>query len=246
MTCRNHPSASPPEIEAAIVEVARGRDVGRGTLAAVESHVETCESCAARLERERRVSEGLRALAEATASAAPSAELEARLMAACAAQKPAVVQPHWLAFAAAAAAIVVAVVWWRSSPMTPARPPIEPIARSIPAVDRPAEGSRPTEVPAAAGTTADRRPRGSRASTPRTTTNDGAFITLPAAIGMPDFESGVIVRLELPLAALPAYGFEFVPGSKTPVEADLLIGQDGQARAIRLVNRSLTRSGAEQ
>jgi hypothetical protein len=72
------------------------------------------------------------------------------------------------------------------------------------------------------------------------------FVALPAAVGLPDFESGVIVRMELPVAALPSYGIEVVPDSKVPVEADLLIGQDGQARAIRLVNRVTTRSGAEQ
>jgi len=72
------------------------------------------------------------------------------------------------------------------------------------------------------------------------------FVALPAAIGLPDFESGVIVRMELPVAALPSYGIDVVSDSKTPVEADLLIGQDGQARAIRLVNRVTTRSGAEQ
>jgi hypothetical protein len=240
MTCR-----SLPVTEDAIVEVARGREVGRGTAAAVASHVETCEGCAARLARERRVSEALRALAAATASAAPSAALERRLMAACAGRKPAA-QPHWLALAAAAAAIVVAVVLWRSATTPPAQPQTEPIARSTPAIDRPAEQPRPTAAAVSAGNTAARRHRGSRASTTPAAVNDGAFIVLPAAIGLPDFESGVIVRMELPQAALPAYGLEIVPGAKMPVEADLLIGQDGQARAIRLVNRSLTRSGAEQ
>jgi hypothetical protein len=52
--------------------------------------------------------------------------------------------------------------------------------------------------------------------------------------------------MELPQAALPAYGLEIVPGRRTPVEADLLIGQDGQARAIRLVARPTVRLGAEQ
>jgi hypothetical protein len=83
-------------------------------------------------------------------------------------------------------------------------------------------------------------------SAAKSAAEETGFVALPAAIGLPDFESGVIVRMELPVAALPSYGIEVVSDSKTPVEADLLIGQDGQARAIRLVNRVTTRSGAEQ
>jgi hypothetical protein len=43
--------------------------------------------------------------------------------------------------------------------------------------------------------------------------------------------------MEIPLASLPTYGIEIPPDAQgTPVAADLLVGQDGQARAIRLVN----------
>ena len=62
-------------------------------------------------------------------------------------------------------------------------------------------------------------------------------MSLPAAIGLPAFESGRIVRVELASAVLPAFGFDVVPGSESGVvEADLLIGQDDQPRAIRFVD----------
>jgi len=65
------------------------------------------------------------------------------------------------------------------------------------------------------------------------------FTAVPGAGGLPDFESGRIVRVELPLASLPAYGVEIVAdAARTPIEADLLVGQDGQPRAIRLVTPS--------
>ena len=69
------------------------------------------------------------------------------------------------------------------------------------------------------------------------------FVALPGAAALPDFESGAIVRVELTLAALPAYGVDISRAAGDQlVEADLLVGQDGQPRAIRLVtNRS--RSG---
>ena len=62
-------------------------------------------------------------------------------------------------------------------------------------------------------------------------------MSLPTAIGLPEFESGRIVRVELATAMLPAYGFDVVPESESGVvEADVLVGQDDQPRAIRFVN----------
>ena len=44
-------------------------------------------------------------------------------------------------------------------------------------------------------------------------------------------------RVALPVADLPSYGIQIVPEiSVTSVEADLLVAQDGHARAIRLVH----------
>ena len=69
------------------------------------------------------------------------------------------------------------------------------------------------------------------------------FVALPGTAGLPQFESGTIVRIELPVASLPAYGVDISPAADDqPVEADVLVGQDGQPRAIRLVANS-SRSG---
>jgi hypothetical protein len=63
------------------------------------------------------------------------------------------------------------------------------------------------------------------------------FIALPAADRLPRFESGMIVRVELDVTSLPAFGFPIMPDSgQRPVTADVLVGQDGQPRAIRLVS----------
>ncbi len=67
------------------------------------------------------------------------------------------------------------------------------------------------------------------------------FVELPWSGGLPAFESGEIVRVEVPVASLPAYGFDISRGTSRSVEADVLVGQDGLARAMRLVNNS-TRS----
>jgi hypothetical protein len=78
---------------------------------------------------------------------------------------------------------------------------------------------------------------------PSLTAGPAGFVALPGAAGLPDFESGAIVRVELTLASLPAYGVDISRAARNqPVEADLLVGQDGQPRAIRLVTNS-ARSG---
>jgi hypothetical protein len=66
-----------------------------------------------------------------------------------------------------------------------------------------------------------------------------SFVPVPGAAALPRLESATIVRFELSLAELPAYGVEIVPdAARRAVEADLLIGQDGYARAIRIVTGS--------
>ena len=63
------------------------------------------------------------------------------------------------------------------------------------------------------------------------------FVTLPGAASLPRFESGSIVRVDLPLSSLAAYGVDIsTSGGKGPVKADVLVGQDGEPRAIRLVS----------
>jgi hypothetical protein len=61
-------------------------------------------------------------------------------------------------------------------------------------------------------------------------------VRIPSAIGLPDLESGTVLRMEQPLTALPEYGLQIAPDAmRTSIEADVLVGQDGQPRAIRLV-----------
>lgn len=93
---------------------------------------------------------------------------------------------------------------------------------------------RPSPVPGAR-----RTPSGRSAGPRQETVKPVGFVELPNAAGLPEFESGTIVRTELPVASLPAYGIE-IPGAADErlVEADLLVGQDGLTRGIRLVARS--------
>jgi hypothetical protein len=235
-----------------LTDVARGRDAGPGTVAAVESHIEHCASCRGRFMRERRLSEGLRALAESTSDMTAPGALEAQLLEAFAsrhadpaARSTVAAQSQWLR---AAAAIVVAAgllaAWLIVSRTRSHEAPAT--ATSSPTTSSPAlEQARPQPPQAASSAgSAIPRPRTPQPRPSRIVRPEG-FVALPSAAGLPAFESGEIVRVELPIASLPLYGIEIVPDTRgAPVEADFLVAQDGRARAIRLVRTTLPSSSS--
>ena len=150
----------------------------------------------------------------------------------------------WMAAAAALIAVAASIEVWRfqagvtvnsvtktpSRQGTPARPGLPHVS---PAVVPATPPSMPPRHVASARTAGERR----RIVKP------AGFVALPGAANLPQFESGTIVRVELAVASLPAYGVDISPAANDqPVEADVLVGQDGQPRAIRLVTSS-SRSG---
>ena len=62
------------------------------------------------------------------------------------------------------------------------------------------------------------------------------FIVVPGAASLPPLESGTLVRIDLPVSMLPSLGVTPPSGGGATVRADLVIGQDGLTRAVRLVN----------
>ena len=71
------------------------------------------------------------------------------------------------------------------------------------------------------------------------TVQPAGFVAVPQAAALPEMESASIVRVSLPVSSLPVYGVAIVPEVTTDsVQAELLVAQDGQPRAIRLVNIS--------
>jgi anti-sigma factor RsiW len=63
---------------------------------------------------------------------------------------------------------------------------------------------------------------------------ESAFVVLPGATALPRLESGQVIRIEIPESELATVGL-WAPAQAGPVQADVLIGQDGLARAVRLV-----------
>jgi hypothetical protein len=61
------------------------------------------------------------------------------------------------------------------------------------------------------------------------------FVPWPGAEAWPRFESGSLVRVDLPVSALIALGLPVPYSTAGVVQADIVVGQDGFARAVRLV-----------
>jgi hypothetical protein len=62
------------------------------------------------------------------------------------------------------------------------------------------------------------------------------FYPLPEAEALPAVENAMVVRVQLPVSSLQLMGVPVNEESADlSVQADLLLGQDGLARAVRLV-----------
>lgn len=245
MTCR--------DCQDQMLEVARRRSaplVERAVLA----HVDACPACLSRLERERDVSASLRALAAADASLEAGHGLEAQLLSAFDAERvaqrglPGLSIRRWLPMAAGLMLSTGLAVWWLSG--RAAQPPSQSGAPSVASSSAPSQGT-PVSAGASISAVAPPQPVPARAATARVTTRRArpappapvqvtGFMAIPAADGLPDFESGEIVRVGILVSSLPAYGVEIPPDAlSAAVQADFLVGQDGQARAIRLVRNTV-------
>ena len=77
--------------------------------------------------------------------------------------------------------------------------------------------------------------QGTAASTGVRTLPVGDFIPWPGASSLPPLESGELVRMDLPVSILPSLGVAPPAGHVKAVKADVVIGQDGFARAVRFV-----------
>jgi hypothetical protein len=64
---------------------------------------------------------------------------------------------------------------------------------------------------------------------------DASFYPLPQAESLPDVENAMVVRVQLPVSSLRSLGFPVDEERADEVQAELLLGQDGLARGVRLV-----------
>jgi hypothetical protein len=185
-------------------------------------HLDECSACAARYAREQKLSEGFRALAAQSRAGAP-ARVERRLVAAfrremgLAATSPRAGWVPMVAWTAAVAATLLAgfvLVEGRQPPRThhAIRPAVE-----LAAVDA-------AEVVDPMAALED---------------GEGEFIPLPNAESLAPNEQVNLVRVEVPRASMIPLGYAVSEENAADiVEADVVLGADGVARAIRFRSES--------
>jgi hypothetical protein len=218
-------------------------------------HTEVCSRCAARLAEERALLARVRAVAAELTGEEPPARVDAALLAAFRAQTaatasstviPALGRPrYWSSWklAAVAAGILIlisaAAIFWKStSSRVPSR---EERAVSPAPVNTPRHRAAP---PDGRDQTAAEQPKNLPKRVRRRASVDSLdevevvtrFFPLREGEDLTTLDSLQVVRVELPGSALGEVGLPVDPETANePVKADVVLGQDGLARAIRFV-----------
>jgi len=226
------------------------------------AHAETCARCAARLADERALTAGLRALSACDERKVEPDSVEAALIGAFRAQASSPIarrfpvqsrsRLRWSLAAAAAILIAFGFIVYRAiqnesdrdnsgvTDRTPAPQP--PVKRE----KQPAKES--FEPESHRGRRAPRLRRGNRprpdapivpeivVAEAKDSEDTTDFILLRYGDDYKPMENGELIRVQMPSSALIALGLPVnVENADKPVKADLLIGEDGLARAIRFV-----------
>ena len=207
-------------------------DAARGVAMPTEAaaHVDGCARCAAWLDDQRALSGLLGMVATAPVPSAPPLPPALRQhLRASRSEVARAWSPAWLAVPVAAA-----VAWILLTP-----PPGPPVAAALPtettaqapvpsATATPAPGPEATPRPVPAQV--PRRVRAPRPAPERAT----HFVRVPYSGAWGAADGLQLVRVQMPRAALVRYGWPAVSDTQ-PVTADILMGADGMAHAIRLV-----------
>jgi hypothetical protein len=239
-----------------VIELARDQMPNAAARARALSHAELCISCAARLAEERAWLANVRVVATEINRQQAPARVEAALLAALRAHrqhaptsKP---QPTfwlpWRLTAIAATLLLVGlagVAWMKFGGQTQPQEALRQPALPAPPPTATPPVQSPLQVAAQAPVrNTIRRALPRRAVRPPVASPSEApapFYSLVEEGQMAPLESGRIVRIEVPAAELVKLGVPLTDTTLTqPVQADLLLGQDGLARAIRFVPISQT------
>lgn len=187
-------------------------------------HLRECAACAALWERQRSLTAGLRTVAQEWSHIEAPARVEARLTAAFRSHAGLAPGPRtarashvWMPVAAwaAAAAALVALAMFLVSERQPQLP-----RRSAPGTIELAVAQAVPDF----GVIGD-------------SYGDGDFIPLPNAEGLAPNEDVNLVRIEVPRSAMIELGFVVSEErASEPVEAEVVLGADGLARAVRFLD----------
>lgn len=243
------------DFESMILDVAReGLTLASAHEGAI-AHAESCSRCKARLRDERALTAGLVAMAERDASCEAPPRVEDALVALFRESAGGSVQPkissrraRWIRVAAAAAAAIIIIAAIVASRHQSA-PPEEAVKPDDPVQEQPSiRNERKKKLKELAPVIAGRKDRRNnprqrkvsngkpdRAATSQTEIATD-FFPLVDYDNLINFDSGEIRRVTISRPALVSLGLPVnMDLANEPVKADVLVGHDGLARAIRFV-----------
>jgi hypothetical protein len=203
-----------------LIELARGARDDE-----LRDHLRCCAECERAFEAQLRLS-------DAAAMLAMSAQIEASVLAEFDRAHAPSYRRQYLGAAAIAAALLLTWAFWRPAPAPQPKPePVQTANILVPPLSVPVVSPRPvTPV-----TKAPRR-KPPKARTPEP---EQPFIAIPYTAPLGPDERADIVRMDLPVSALIAAGFPLgVADPGASARADLVVSQDGRARAVRLISIS--------
>ena len=220
------PGVNCDEFEDALMEMARDGVGGH----AVRRHLDECRSCNAALDRQRRLTTACGVLARESMALSAPPRVE-RVLTEMLNDRHRVQRRRWgYVFAGGAIAASLAVAWLLA-PRPVARPEVPRDTARLAPTNTEVGQTSPAIAPAR------RRPR--KAVKPPVD-DEPPFVAIPYTLPLDPWERTDLVHAEMPVGQLVAAGFSVGmvdPGAR--VQADVLVGQDGRARAIRLVSLSV-------
>lgn len=250
------------EFEPIIICMARGQLIEAAAREKALAHLDCCARCAIAFEEQQALTAGIRVAAENLANEGASARVEEALRFAFRKEvgRVTVRRPNprssmnqrWSRWAIGAAAAILllalqaGVDWLKSPPanqkqkatIAPAKPSVSANGQKRESQAR-VEGRRDQDhkiVSNSAGSRRLSKRHGVRRNAESANEVATRFYPLVEEGEMTPLESGVIVRVEAPASTFISLGLPITAESiNRPVQADLLLGQDGLARAIRFL-----------
>ena len=233
------------DFELIVDDLQRPGVLGEDTETLARFHASTCKPCAARLAQARALSVALRFAAEDGIPAGAPQRVEAMLRSAFHRQRWAVQRARssrgWAAAAIAAGLLftgALATRSWRKAAESTQRSQAATAVVEKPAVPLTSAAAIISSKPVMpAGPTANSGARIDSGNAQSQQEFAGDFLPYPAGGNSAPFESGEVVRVSLTGSSLAAMGYP-VDGDRVgdAFTADVLLGEDGQPRAIRLLN----------
>lgn len=218
------------EFERPLMDMARHRPMDAAASAKFQIHLEVCERCRAALKRQMRLSAAMVVLADEAVNLSAPRPVEqailAEVSAVCRSRRQWFV---WQALGGVLAASL-ALAWWLAS-----RPvkQTEVANHGAPPVVAQETRQQPASAQQVVAPTAPKRVRKMQPA-PKP---EEPFIAIPYAPPLDPYERIDVVRMDMPVAALIAAGLPVeMMDPSARAKTDVLIGQDGRARAVRLVS----------